>query len=109
MKSAIPRCEKMIREAVVRARQELVGKEAVLNTIRAGKYNQRNGVITSVIAQDDKLLALVMVWRKPLIVHARPTDHYLNSDRQTRTYWPLDCLKLTGRMIWSPRKEKRTT
>lgn len=91
--------------AVIKATEEassrLVGAEVRLNTIRAGKYNQRKGRIEAVMPDaKDGLRVLVMVFKKGVHVTAeRPRDRFLNSGTATRTYWPLNCVLFTGRFV----------
>jgi hypothetical protein len=89
-------------DATNKARLDLIGLEARINTPAAGRYNGRLGCITEVIPDGEYgLRALVMVFYKGQNVAIRHgSKSYLNSDSQTRTYWPLEQIILTGRRIY---------
>lgn len=94
MKAIVPLqdCQLLIARGAGDARSQLVGREARLNTPKAGRFNGRKGTITSVmVGANDELLVLVMVTRL-----TPPIGDYLNSDVATRCYWPLGSVELTG-------------
>ena len=95
---SISNLSRAITKATAEASERLVGAEVRLNTIRAGKYNQRKGRIEGVMPDaKDGLRVLVMVFKKGL--HLAPRDRFLNSEPATRQYWPLNCVLFTGRFV----------
>lgn len=80
----------------------LVGLEARLNTNRAGKYNGRLGCIVDVIPDRfNGFLALVMVFYADQRSATGPNSSaFLNGDSQTRSYWKISEIDLTGRRVY---------
>lgn len=82
-------CDASIRDSVARARKLLVGLEANLHTITAGKLNGRLGIITDVSASGAGLAVRVDVYRKD------GSKRFIKSG----CYYDLDDVRLTNRRV----------
>jgi hypothetical protein len=77
-----------IREDVATASKLLLGRDAVLRTMVAGRYDSRRGKIDGVIPDiTSGIMVLVMIYRVG-------TREVLNSEPKTRTFWPLSSVEV---------------